>query len=143
MNQRPLGFVETYCKIANDLNQSYNLITVAKFYFNNINENIILDSFNLLINKFPSLRASINNQPILRFSLNTQKASEHIRIVTADQVSLSEVIANLTEAVFTDNLLWRAVIITNKESHYHHLIFSLHHAIADGLSVIKITNEFL
>lgn len=144
-NNRELEPIEKAIEIMNRHGGTMNVVTVMRFT-GFINEKIVRHALNLLQRRHPRLHSRIvKASGSLHFETEgTQQIPLRIVKKVSKQTWQNVISLELNQTIDSSKVLMRAVLIppesTDSESY---LITTIHHAIVDGLSSIKMHQDLL
>jgi NRPS condensation-like uncharacterized protein len=142
---RKLGQLETLMEILNQRAKTWNIVTISRVR-GNLQPSILKQSLNILQHRHPQLNYRIINIDNNYYFQNSD--IQKIPLITVRQKELHdwETIVNqqINEAIDSSKYLLRVILVQfvhHPEINY--LITTTHHAIADGLSSLKLHSEIL
>lgn len=141
---RKLGRVEQAMEMLNRCAKTWNVVTISRIK-GPVSEEIVRLALDLIQHRHPRLNSrivgSLNN---LRFQTEgTAKIA--LRVVNLDNCQWQEVVhQELNEEIDSSKNLLRAVLVhTLSEDHVSYLITTVHHAVSDALSCVRLHSEIL
>lgn len=142
INNRKLVDLEQAIEILNRCANSFQVVTIGRLR-GSLSAEILRDALDLIQKRHPLLNSRIvGGLDNLRFESGAIKIP--LRIVKNDNLQWSEVVLEeLNQKIESYDNLARAILICCEQSNISYLIVTLHHAIADGLSSVRLHSEIL
>lgn len=141
---RKLGRLEQTMELLNSRAKTWNIITISRIK-GNLQEQTLQKSLDILRYHHPQLNYCIvHDKNGFYFQNTTYQIS--VQVVEKSTVEEWQDVVNLemNQAIESDKILMRVVLVhILNEENISYLITTLHHAIADGLSSIKLHSEIL
>lgn len=142
---RELGLWESYCAIAHDVASGTGNTCMVIHLHGDLDFELLRKAFKKIYLKHPLLRAIIKKKNDYSFYLNAKfnEIPLHQEYLNNEFAWMDRFALELKDTYPTDTYLWRARLLSLKNSNLHYLLISLHHAILDGISQIAITHDLL
>lgn len=148
MKSRKLGFWESVLCILHDELYGTGIIFNAMHIKGRIDLALLKKALQTLFNKHPLLRATIEKRSDgYYFKLNAEFKKIPIQTIERKNGQTVETLieTELRNEFPTDSYLWRAFLIQSSDLNdsYNEIVFTFHHAIADGLSCVYFIHDLL
>ncbi|WP_133127061.1 condensation domain-containing protein [Legionella nagasakiensis] len=148
MQMRKLGYWETALCLLHDQLEGTGTVFSATHVRGQMDFTHFKQAWDLLFQRHPLLRVTIEQRSDgYYFKENAKFAAIPIQCISHPDPRHWETIVEqqLSELFPTEQYLWRVTLLqTNSLSaNDYHIIFCVHHAIADGLSCVYLMNELL
>ncbi len=145
VNQRPLSALEHTVETFNQLAASYNIVTISRVR-GRLDGEVLEKAIYFAQQHHPLLNYCIDGQRKGQPQLQPQSLHP-IPVVVSHSQEPSDwqdaVSAELNTKIESHRQLMRVVLVTQPNTQTHHLITTLHHAIADGLSALRLHQDLL
>jgi NRPS condensation-like uncharacterized protein len=142
MNIRKLGYTETLYYYAHKNCHGAGLMMCVLPYTGKIDPIILSRSLEMIYNQHPNLRSRIVEK-IDGLYLEESVSFKSIPVEIKHNVNWQSVVSTISDQqIPTEHYLWKLIIIVN-DSQQSCLILLMHHAIADGVSVMNALFDLL
>jgi HD-GYP domain-containing protein (c-di-GMP phosphodiesterase class II) len=144
-NNRKLGQLERMMEILNIRASTWNIVTSSRIV-GNLQPEILQRSLDIVQYRHPRLKSRIIH---LQNGWYFQtEGTEKITLRIVDKLDIEQweevVVAEMNQKIDSGKILWRSVLVQSRiDPNLNYLVTTLHHAIADGLSSIKLHGEIL
>lgn len=147
VNKRQLSSLETTMELLNQRAKTWNLVTISRIQ-GYIYKPVLREALDLLQYRHLVLNSHIVTHQrnfLSRFYFQTDtKEKIPLRVViNSEEKQWKEVVnQEMNQPIDSGRYLMRAVLVINQENpKVNHLVTTLHHAIADGLSSVNLHSE--
>ena len=144
-DDRELIPLEQAMEVLNRVAGSYNVVTISRIN-GVLCQSLVRQALDLIQHRHPRLNSRIvGSLDSLRFETQgTQKIPLRLVDMVHDEHWQDVVLEELNEKIESSNGLVRTVLVLNRsETSVSYLLTTLHHAIADGLSSIRLHQDIL
>ena len=148
--ERRLGFGEGYSMFCHDYAAGTTMLTGALLVKGPLNGELAGQALSMMQKRHPMLRARFIRKDNGRdcFSFDEDAECTPLMVITRSSVNhWVDIHQEQYKRPFkdSDNYLWRAVLLENKEQEAseHELVVAFHHATSDGISVARFFKDFI
>lgn len=144
LEKRTLAPLEHVLELFNQLAASFNIVTISRIR-GPLDGNVLEKAIHLTQQRHPLLNYSIHGELNGQLRLHPHNATALPLTVIQGQANdwQAAVVAELNTKMPSHLSLMRVVLVTQPETQTHHLITTLHHTIADGLSALHLHRDIL
>lgn len=139
--RRDLGLWETYCALGHDDGHGTGNTCMAIHLEGELNFSLLTKAFYKLFLRHPLLRSTLTRNEYYFFRVNADFDSIPIKHIENEVNWLDYFCEEIRKLYPIDKYLWRVNLLSSKN--HHHLLFSAHHAIIDGMSQISLVKNLL
>ena len=146
--KRKLGFWETIREITHTKQYGTSIIVTFAQIYGNLTPEIVRQATYLLFQRHPLLQACIEKTDHCYFFVRDCSFTTipfNVIKRSNDQQWKNTIENELCTPLITNKFLWRIIFIFNEDEpqSHHEVIFSFHHAIGDGFSIVYFINDFI
>ena len=145
MNERQLSWLERFYLYAHDLG-CFNIVFLVRLQAA-IDKDLFEQILSLLIKRHPLLQAKVlakNNLPFFIIDSQNKNNLKVQSIVVNSKKDIWTIYENESQKRFKVNQsLWRILLVAQNDEGIKDIIFSFHHSIGDGISIISFIKNCL